>query len=422
MEERLVINGGRTLHGSVEVSGGKNTAVAVIPAALLCDEPCVIEHVPDIEDVHVLQRMMEWLGAKVEFRDHTITVDPRGVNRWDPPDELVSQMRASNYLLGILLSRFHKALVAPPGGCAIGTRPMDQHFKGFRCLNADVSIREKGRINLETDHLRGGEIYLDCPSVGATVNIMLAAVRAEGHTDIIGAAKEPHVVDLANFLNAMGGRVRGAGTDVIRIEGRRYLHGCTYSLLPDQIETGTWMAIAAATNSDFTITNCVPFHMESVTAKLIEMGYSVEEGDDTLRVTNPTGRKPRPVRIKTLPYPGFPTDMQQPFSVLMTVATGTSHIIETIFESRTGHVDYLRRMGASIYQEDNITIIEGVEKLWGTQVAATDLRAGAAMVIAGLMADGETTISNVKYIDRGYDHLTEKLLSLGADICRVRVD
>jgi len=422
MEEKLIIRGGQRLTGQVEVSGGKNPAVAVIPAALLCSEPCTIEHVPDIEDVHVLKELMEWLGAKVELKAHTITIDPRGVNRWDPPDELVGRMRASNYLLGILLSRFGKALVAPPGGCAIGARPMDQHFKGFTALNATVSRREQGRIFLQTDRLKGAEVYMDCPSVGATINIMLAAVRAEGHTEIIGAAKEPHVVDLANFLNAMGGRIKGAGTDVIRIEGRKYLHGCTYSILPDQIETGTWMAIAAATRSDVTITNCVPFHMEAVTAKLVEMGFCVEEGDSTLRVFCPADRRPRPVRIKTLPYPGFPTDMQQPFCVILTLAEGVSTIIETIFEARFGHVDYLRRMGASIYQQDNITMIEGVDKLWGTQVTATDLRAGAALVVAGLMADGETTISNVKYIDRGYDHLTEKLAVLGADVKRIIAD
>ncbi len=416
MEEKIVIHGGKPLVGTVTVSGGKNPAVAVIPATLLADDVCVIENLPDINDVHVLCEMMEYLGAKVKFENNTLWVDPRPLHTWRAPTELVRKMRASNYLMGVLLGRFGKAEVAIPGGCDIGARPMDQHIKGLNALGVEIELKQ-GIYRCRVDKLRGAEIYLDMPSVGATVNIMLAAARAEGTTIISNAAREPHVVDLANFLSAMGARVKGAGTDVIRVQGRPTLRGARYSILPDQIETGTWMCIAAATQGDITIQNCVPFHMESVSAKLTEMGMEVEEGDDFLRVRG-TGR-PRPVHIKTQPYPGFPTDLQQPFTVLLSTCTGTSTVLETIYEARYGHVDHLRRMGANIRVEDRVAIITGVPELWGVPVAATDLRAGAAMIVAGLMADGTTTISNVKYIDRGYEHIVDKLLELGADIQRV---
>lgn len=416
MEEKIVIHGGKPLVGTVTVSGGKNPAVAVIPATLLADDVCVIENLPDINDVHVLCEMMEYLGAKVKFENNTLWVDPRPLHTWRAPTELVRKMRASNYLMGVLLGRFGKAEVAIPGGCDIGARPMDQHIKGLNALGVEIELKQ-GIYRCQVDKLRGAEIYLDMPSVGATVNIMLAAARAEGTTIISNAAREPHVVDLANFLSAMGARVKGAGTDVIRVQGRPTLRGARYSILPDQIETGTWMCIAAATQGDITIQNCVPFHMESVSAKLTEMGMEVEEGDDFLRVRG-TGR-PRPVHIKTQPYPGFPTDLQQPFTVLLSTCTGTSTVLETIYEARYGHVDHLRRMGANIRVEDRVAIITGVPELWGVPVAATDLRAGAAMIVAGLMADGTTTISNVKYIDRGYEHIVDKLLELGADIQRV---
>ena len=416
MEEKIVIHGGKPLVGTVTVSGGKNPAVAVIPATLLADDVCVIENLPDINDVHVLCEMMEYLGAKVKFENNTLWVDPRPLHTWRAPTELVRKMRASNYLMGVLLGRFGKAEVAIPGGCDIGARPMDQHIKGLNALGVEIELKQ-GIYRCRVDKLRGAEIYLDMPSVGATVNIMLAAARAEGTTIISNAAREPHVVDLANFLSAMGARVKGAGTDVIRVQGRPTLRGARYSILPDQIETGTWMCIAAATQGDITIQNCVPFHMESVSAKLTEMGMEVEEGDDFLRVRG-TGR-PRPVHIKTQPYPGFPPDLPQPFTVLLSTCTGTSTVLETIYEARYGHVDHLRRMGANIRVEDRVAIITGVPELWGVPVAATDLRAGAAMIVAGLMADGTTTISNVKYIDRGYEHIVDKLLELGADIHRV---
>ena len=416
MEEKIVIHGGKPLVGTVTVSGGKNPAVAVIPATLLADDVCVIENLPDINDVHVLCEMMEYLGAKVKFENNTLWVDPRPLHTWRAPTELVRKMRASNYLMGVLLGRFGKAEVAIPGGCDIGARPMDQHIKGLNALGVEIELKQ-GIYRCRVDKLRGAEIYLDMPSVGATINIMLAAARAEGTTIISNAAREPHVVDLANFLSAMGARVKGAGTDVIRVQGRPTLRGARYAILPDQIETGTWMCIAAATQGDITIQNCVPFHMESVSAKLTEMGMEVEEGDDFLRVRG-TGR-PRPVHIKTQPYPGFPTDLQQPFTVLLSTCTGTSTVLETIYEARYGHVDHLRRMGANIRVEDRVAIITGVPELWGVPVAATDLRAGVAMIVAGLMADGTTTISNVKYIDRGYEHIVDKLLELGADIQRV---
>ena len=416
MEEKLVIRGGRRLTGEVTVSGGKNPAVAVLPATLLSSGVCTIENLPMIEDVLVLKKMLEALGASVKFEKNAMTVDAQNVTSWRAPVDLVRRMRASSYLMGTLLGRFGRAEVGFPGGCDIGQRPMDQHLKGFRALGANINLM-RGVYQCEAQELVGAEIYLDMVSVGATINIMLAAVKARGTTTIVNAAKEPHVVDLASFLNAMGARIKGAGTDTIRIQGVPVLHGANYSILPDQIETGTWMAIAAATGGDITIRGCVPYHMESVSAKLVEMGMEVIEGEDYLRVIG-HGR-PRPANIKTLPYPGFPTDLQQIFSVLLSVGSGTSMITESIYESRFRYVDEIRRMGAQVRLEDRIAVIEGVDSLWGAPVTATDLRAGAALIVAGLMADGVTTISNVKYIDRGYERIDNKLRALGADIERV---
>jgi UDP-N-acetylglucosamine 1-carboxyvinyltransferase len=418
VDEKFVVRGGKRLIGEVHVSGGKNPAVAVLPATLLSSGVCTVENLPMIEDVLVLKRMLESLGAKVELSDKgTMRVDPRSVNSCKAPVELVRKMRASNYLIGALLGRFGHAEVGFPGGCDIGQRPMDLHIKGFRALGANINLI-RGVYQCSAERLTGGEIYLDAVSVGATINILLAAVKAHGTTTIVNAAKEPHVVDLASFLNSMGAKIKGAGTDTIRVQGVTELHGCTYSILPDQIETGTWMAVAAATGGDITIWDCVPYHMESVSAKLIEMGMEVIEGEDYLRVIG-HGR-PRPANIKTLPYPGFPTDLQQIFCVLLSVASGTSMITETIFESRFRYVDEIRRMGAQVkLVEDRVAIIEGTESLWGAPVTATDLRAGAALIVAGLIADGVTTISNIKYIDRGYERIDEKLRVLGADIERI---
>lgn len=418
MKEKLIIKGGKPLKGEVTVSGGKNPAVAVIPAALLCDGVCYIENLPEIEDVFIYIKMMRELGADVEFKDNTMRVDASSIHNHRVPVNLATRMRASYYLMGVLLARFGKAEVPFPGGCDIGARPMDQHLKGLRALGTKIELK-RGVYVCEGKNLKGTEIYMDVSSVGATINIMLVAAKSEGITTIVNAAREPHIVDLANFLSSMGAVVKGAGTNTIRIQGRKHLHNCRYSILPDQIETGTWMAAAAATGGDITIRRCIPYHMEAVSAKLTEMGVKVIEGEDYLRVVG-KGR-PRPAQIKTLPYPGFPTDLQQPFAVLQAIATGTSTIIETVFESRFRYTEELVRMGANISVNGEVAVITGVEKLWGTDVKATDLRAGAAMLVAGLMADGETTISNVFYIDRGYEKLEEKLKNLGADVKRIKV-
>lgn len=415
MENKIVINGGKPLIGEVTVSGGKNPAVAIIPAALMCDGVCYIENIPIIEDVIVLKKMMEQLGADVSIENNVMRVDPTGAKEWIVPDDLAREMRASYYLIGTLLAKFGKAQVAFPGGCDIGSRPMDQHLKGLRSLGAEIEL-ERGVYICKADKLKGCEIYMDIASVGATINIMLAAAKAEGTTVIVNAAREPHIVDLANFLSAMGASVKGAGTSTIRIKGASELKGCRYSILPDQIETGTWMAVAAATRGDITIKGCVPYHMESVSAKLAEMGVEVIEGEDYLRVKGIN--RPKAAHIQTLPYPGFPTDLQQPFSVILSIAQGTSMVIETIFEARFRHIDELRRMGANIQISGDVAVITGVESLSGAEVMASDLRAGAALIVAGVMAQGTTIISNTKYIDRGYEDIVEKLKSVGADIKR----
>ena len=417
--EALSIQGGIPLRGTVAASGGKNAAVAILPAALLASSPCTIEHLPDVEDVRVLIRMFECLGAKVETVDGALRIDPSGVNRYDPPEDLAERMRASYYLVPVLLGLFGKARVAMPGGCPIGARPIDQTIKGWTALGARVTIDqsnpERGVLDVEALHLRGTEITLDMPSVGATVNTMLAAVVAEGNTTIHNAAREPHIVDVASFLGSMGAWVKGAGTDTIRIRGGRPLHGSTYAVIPDQIETGTLMIAAAATGGDVTITDAIPYHMESLSAKLLEMGVFVEDEDDRIHVRGGGGIL-RPIEVKTQVYPGFPTDLQQPLTAMLSIAGGRSNVTENLFEARFKYVDQLVRMGANIKVYDRQAVVDGVKELVGLPVTATDLRAGAALVVAGLIARGNTDIYGVKHIRRGYEHLDEKLRSLGAKI------
>ncbi len=415
--EKLRIYGGKRLKGRVKISGAKNAAVAILPAALLADETCAIDNLPYIDDVIVLANILEELGAYVKLNPKgSIEINASNMKEYRAHYDMVRRMRASYYLLGVLLAKFGKAEVSFPGGCAIGTRPIDQHIKGFEALGAKV-VLEHGVIKASADKLVGNEIYLDVVSVGATINIMLAAVKAEGTTTIVNAAKEPHVVDVANFLNSMGAKIKGAGTDTIRINGVEKLSGCEYTIIPDQIEAGTYMIAAAATGGDVTVVDVIPKHMEAVTAKLLEMGMEVIEGDDEIRVIG--RQRPRNVNIKTQPYPGFPTDLQQPMSALLSIADGVSVITENVWEARFKHLDEISRMGGNARIEDRVAIIQGVEKLTGAPVTATDLRAGAALIIAGLMADGVTEISNVKYIDRGYEAIEQKLVSLGADIERV---
>ena len=419
MKEKLRIIGGARLEGEVAVSGGKNAAVAIIPASLLADSPSVIENVPDIDDVHVLIELMRYLGAEVEFSDNVLKVDPRQVDKFDPPYELASRMRASYYFAPVLLGSFMRAEVPLPGGCDLGLRPIDQTLKGMRALGAEVDIRG-GTLSARAEELFGADIFLEMPSVGATVNSMLMGVSAGGMTTIHNAAKEPHIVDLANFLSSMGASVKGAGTDVIRIRGGRPLHGANYTVVPDQIETGTLMIAAAATGGDVTITGAIPTHMEALSAKLLEMGVHVTSEDDWIHVRS--NQNFRAVNVKTQGYPGFPTDLQQPLTALLTVANGTSIVTETIFESRFKFLDELRKMGANTRVIETTAIITGVESLAGARVNATDLRAGAAMVIAALMAEGVTEINNISHLMRGYERIDEKLRSLGAEIELVRAE
>ena len=415
------INGGKRLEGAVTISGAKNAALAIIPAVILSGESCLLENLPEIEDVRIVEEILTSMGADISRTpDGSMRIDPSGISTFSVTGEMVSSMRASYYLLGALLGRYKKAEIALPGGCAIGQRPIDQHIKGMRALGADIVI-QGGSVKARADRLRGAEIYLDVVSVGATINIMLAAVAAEGQTIIANAAKEPHVVDVANFLNMMGANVKGAGTDVIRIQGGRRLHGCTYAVIPDQIEAGTFMIAAAATRGDVIINNVIPTHLEAISAKLMECGVTVTEGDDGrdffIRVS--ADKRPRAVNIKTLPYPGFPTDLQQPMMALLATAEGNSFIMENIFENRFNHVPELAKMGASISISSRTATVEGVEKLYGAPLCASDLRAGAALVIAGLAARGTTFVEHIHFIERGYENLVEKLRALGADICRV---
>lgn len=418
--EKLIINGGRPLNGDIEISGAKNAAVAILPAAIMASKGlCVLDNIPQISDTECIERIIDSLGATVSINNNTVTIDSTTINNSNADTEDVRRMRASYYLIGALLGRFKKARVEMPGGCAIGVRPIDQHIKGFEALGARVTI-EHGAVVVEADRLVGTNIYFDVVSVGATINVMLAATLAEGKTTLENAAKEPHIVDVANFLNTMGADIKGAGTDVIKVTGVKELVGCNYSVIPDQIEAGTYMIATAACGGRVNINNVIPKHLESITAKLIEMGVNVIENEDSITVES--SRNLRGVNVKTLPYPGFPTDVQQPMTTLLSIAKGRGIVNESIWESRFKHVDELKKMGAKISVEKNLAIIEGVEKLTGAKVRATDLRAGAAMVIAGLIAEGITEVTDIEHIDRGYPFIEEKFNKLGAKITRVTED
>ncbi len=418
MEEKLIIKGNKKLQGELCISGAKNSAVGIIPAAILSDSKCIIRNLPDIDDVRYLKELLQQVGAKVKpGNSGELEIDNKDMKSYKVDFEIAKKMRASYYFLGAFLGKFKKAEVPFPGGCDIGIRPIDQHIKGFEALGAKIKV-EHGVIKARASELVGAPIYMDVVSVGATINIILAACKAKGVTTIENAAKEPYIVDIANLLNAMGANIKGAGTDVIKIKGVEHLGGCEHAIIPDMMEAGTYMIAAAATQGDVLIKNVIPTHLESISAKLREMGVEIEENEDSIRVR--TVERPKAVNIKTIPYPGFPTDLQQPMSVLLSIAEGTGIITESIWEGRFKHVDELKRMGANIKVEGRVAIIEGIQKLSGSPVYATDLRAGAAMVIAGLAAEGETEISNLKHIDRGYENLVDKLKSVGADITRVQ--
>ena len=418
--DKYVIKGGNRLTGEVTISGAKNAAVAIIPAVILSEAPCRIENIPDISDVKTLTNILQEMGGKVEYLDrHTIIVDPRSIDTDIVSAESARRIRASYYFIGALLGRCRNAVVPLPGGCNFGVRPIDQHLKGFAALGCDYSL-DNGMIAVSAKNdLHGASIYLDVVTVGATMNIMLAAVKARGLTIIENAAREPHIVDLANFLNTMGADIRGAGTDTIKIHGVQKLRGCTYSIIPDQIEAGTYMVAAAATGGDVNVKNVTPKHLESISAKLEEMGVTVEEGDDSVRVV--CDKPLRKCNVKTMPHPGFPTDMQPQIVALLSIAQGTSMVNESVWEGgRFKYVDELRRMGAQITVDGKVAIVEGVDHLKGAPVRALDLRAGAAMVIAGLVAEGTTQVEDVVYIERGYENIVDKLVNLGADIYRRR--
>lgn len=415
--EQYVIKGGNPLVGEVEIAGAKNAALAILAAAIMTDETILIENLPDVRDINVLLEAIAGIGAQVDRIDKsTVKINGSTIGDVSVDYEYIKKIRASYYLLGALLGKYKHAEVPLPGGCNIGSRPIDQHLKGFRALGADVDIMH-GAIVAKADELHGSHIFLDVVSVGATINIMMAASMAKGNTIIENAAKEPHVVDTANFLNSMGANIKGAGTDVIRIRGVETLHSTTYSIVPDMIEAGTYMFAAAATRGDILIKNVIPKHLEAITAKLEEIGCEVEEFDDAVRVIS--AKKLRRTHVKTLPYPGYPTDMQPQIAVTLALATGTSIVTESIFENRFKYADELTRMGASVKVEGNTAIIDGVEKLTGARVSAPDLRAGAALVIAGLAAEGITIVDDIVYIQRGYEDFEGKLRSLGAEIERV---
>lgn len=412
-----MIKGGYPLAGEVNISGAKNSALGILAASIMTDETVTIDNLPDVSDINVFIQAMESIGVNVDRIDrHTITVNAKNIHSHEVEEGYMKKIRASYYMLGALLGKYNEATVVLPGGCKIGSRPIDLHLKGFRALGGDVKI-EHGFVKVKADELKGSDIYLDVVTVGATINIMLAACLAEGKTTIENAAKEPHVVDIANFLNSMGANIKGAGTDVIRITGVSKLHGTNYSVIPDQIEAGTFMTAAAVTKGDILIKNVIPKHLESITAKLVEMGCEIEEFDDAVRVV--AKERLKRTNIKTLPYPGFPTDMQPQGVVALALADGASIVTESIFENRFKYVDELARMGANIKIEGNAAIIEGVERYSGASISAPDLRAGAALVIAGLAADGFTTIEDIQYIERGYEDLPAKLQSLGGKIQKV---
>lgn len=415
--EQYIIKGGTPLVGEVEIGGAKNAALAILAAAIMTDETVTIDNLPDVNDINVLLEAISGIGASVQRIDrHTVRINGSGVNALNIEYEYIKKIRASYYLLGALLGKYHKAEVALPGGCNIGSRPIDQHLKGFRALGAEVEI-EYGKIVAEAEELRGTHMYFDVVSVGATINVMMAAAMAKGTTILENVAKEPHVVDVANFLNSMGANIKGAGTDVIKIKGVEKLHKTEYSIIPDQIEAGTFMFAAAATKGDVTVLNVIPKHLEATIAKLVEMGCEVEEFDDAVRVV--AKKRLKSTHVKTLPYPGYPTDMQPQIGVTLALAKGTSVITESIFENRFKYLDELARMGAIVKVEGNSATIEGVERFTGARVSAPDLRAGAALCIAGLATDGLTIVDDIVYIQRGYERFEEKLRGLGGIIERV---
>lgn len=416
--EKYVVTGGAVLKGDVTISGAKNAVVAIIPATILARDICVIENIPNISDVTALLNILRELGAKVRLLDKTtVEIDTTQIGEPVIPHELAKPLRASYYFLGSLLGRCGRADVSLPGGCNFGgVRPIDQHIKGFQALGADVSVNY-GMVTMTSQELKGEHIYFDVVSVGATINVMLAAVKAKGVTIMENVAKEPHIVDLANFLNSMGADIRGAGTDVIKIHGVDVMHGTNYSIIPDQIEAGTYMVAAAATGGDVLIRNVIPKHLESITDKLRKAGAVVEEFDDSIRVSR--SGPILPVNVKTMPHPGFPTDMQPQMATMLCCASGTSIVSEGVWDNRFKYVDELRKMGANIQVDGKVAVIEGVERLTGAPVRALDLRAGAAMLIAGLMADGRTEVEDIHHIERGYSDLVEKLNRLGAEIRKV---
>ncbi|NTJ99762.1 UDP-N-acetylglucosamine 1-carboxyvinyltransferase [Enterococcus faecium] len=413
--KKIVIKGNRPLAGEVTISGAKNSAVALIPAAILADSPVILEGVPDIQDVHSLIEILEIMGATVHFSNNILEIDPREIVSIPMPHGKINSLRASYYFMGTLLGKFGEAVVGLPGGCYLGPRPIDLHVKGFEALGAEVT-NEHGAMYLRTENkgLRGNRIFMDMVSVGATINVMLAAVKAKGQTVIENAAREPEIIDVATLLNNMGAKVRGAGTDVIRIEGVETLHGCRHFMIPDRIEAGTYLALAAAVGNGIKVKNVIFEHLESFIAKLQEIGVHMKISEDEIEVY--PSKELKPANIMTYPYPGFATDLQQPLTALLLMTTGTSEIIDTIYAKRVNHVPELARMGADITVEGNMIIVNGPNKLHGTEVVASDLRAGACLVIAGLLAEGTTTIYNVDYILRGYDHIIEKLTALGASI------
>lgn len=410
-----MIEGGYPLEGTVQIGGAKNSAVALIPAAILADSPVTIDNLPNISDVELLSELLKEIGGSVELSDHEMTIHPEEMFSMPLPNGRVKQLRASYYLMGAMLGKFKKAVIGLPGGCNLGPRPIDQHIKGFEALGAKVT-NEQGAIYLRADELKGARIYLDVVSVGATINIMLAAVLAKGQTVIENAAKEPEIIDVATLLTNMGAKIKGAGTNVIRIDGVESLHGCRHTIIPDRIEAGTYMILAAAIGQKVVVDNIIPYHVESLIAKLREMGVNVEERDDQVLIEN--HKEKTGVDIKTLVYPGFPTDLQQPFTTLLTQAKGTSIVTDTIYNARFKHIDEIRRMGADVKVEGRSAIINGATELQGAKVRASDLRAGAALLIAGLMANGVTELSGLEHVDRGYENLEEKLVGLGARIWR----
>lgn len=415
--EQYVIRGGKTLQGDVDISGAKNAALPILAGAVMAGEPVTIENMPDVNDTNVMLDTIANIGGVVKRIDkNTVLINGSTINTYKIDSEVIRKIRASYYFLGALLGKYNKANVALPGGCVIGARPIDLHLKGLECLGAKCNV-DRGSVDVSAKQLVGGHVYLDKVSVGATINIMLASIMASGSTIIENAAKEPHVVDVANFLNSMGANIRGAGTDIVRIRGVEKLHGCTYSVVPDQIEAGTFMMASAITNGDITLHNVIPKHLEAISSKLADMGCIIYEGSDTLRVVGP--KNLRNTQVITLPYPGFPTDMQPQIATTLCLAKGVSVVTESIFENRFRYVDELAKMGSHIRVESNIAIIEGIDSFKGAEVNAPDLRAGAALVLAALSTDDLSVISDIVYIQRGYEAFENKLMKLGADIKKV---